>query len=120
MAILARLRILRLSAQPRIRGALAWVLMKLFATARPAPVKVSTTARSSDVSVTILLEALGESQATADALATATTLIEEVDAGVWLPEKAFDASTFLDQMTTDSNVNIKWSNPAADNALADS
>ncbi len=73
-----------------------------------------------DVSVTILLEALGESQATADALATATSLIEDVDAGVWLPEQAFDSSTFLDQLTTDSDVNIIWSNPVADSALADS
>jgi len=119
MAILARLRILRLSAQPRIRGALVWVLMKLFGTARTAAVKVSATARSADVSVTILLKALGESQATADALATATSLIEEVDAGVWLPEQAFDSSTFLDHMTTDSDVNIMWSNPVTDNALAD-
>jgi len=118
MAILARFRILRLSTQPRIRGALTRVLMRLFGTARPAPVKVSATAASADVSVTILLEALGESQATADALATATSLIEEVDAGVWLPEQAFDSSTFLDELTTDSDINITWSSPVADSASA--
>ncbi|MFV2063548.1 MAG: hypothetical protein ACC726_08540 [Chloroflexota bacterium] len=109
MATSARLRILRLSAQPRMRGALAWLLMRLSGTARPAPVKISATARAGDLTATILLEALGESAATADALATAVSLIGEVEAGVWLPEQAFDPSTFLGRLTTRSDMTITWS-----------
>ncbi len=116
MAISARLRVLRLSALPRVRGALTWLPMKLFGTARPAPVKVSATARAGDLTATVLLEAMGESQATADALAAAASLIGEVEAGVWLPEQAFDSITFLDQLTTESDVRITWSEPAASNA----
>lgn len=116
MAILARLRVLRLSALPQVRGALTWLLMRLFGAARPAPVKISATARAEDLTATVLLEAVGESQATADALATAASLIGDVEAGVWLPEQAFDPRTFLDQLTTDSGITISWSEPAASNA----
>jgi len=63
------------------------------------------------LTATALLEAVGESQATADALATVASLIGEVDAGARLPEQAFDARTFLDRPTTESSMTIAWSEP---------
>lgn len=86
MAALGSLRILRLSAKPRIRRALAWLLMRLPGTAYSAPVRTSATATAEDLTATVLLEAHGESSATAHALATAASLLGETKAGVWLPE----------------------------------
>ncbi|GBE23728.1 MAG TPA: hypothetical protein ENH00_03025 [Actinobacteria bacterium] len=116
MATLAGLRILRLAAQPGIRGALAWLFMRLPGTARPAPVQISATAKGGASTATVLLEVLGESQATADAVATAASLIGEVEAGVWLPEQAFDTRTFLDRLTAESDMKLTWLEPGTNSA----
>jgi len=116
MATFAGLRILRLAAQPRMRDALAWLLIKLPGTARPEPVRISATAKAGDSTATVLLDALGESQATADVLATAASLIGEVEAGVWLPEQAFDARTFLDRLTAESDMTLTWLEPGKSSA----
>ena len=109
MATLATLRILRLSAQPRTRRALAWLLMRLPGTAYSAPVRISATAKAADLTATALLEANGESSATAHALAIAASLLGETKAGVWLPEQVFDPKRFLDELSGRSDMAIRWS-----------
>ena len=119
MAISARLRILRLSAQPNLRSALAWLLTKLRSSSGRAPVRLSATSTAGDATATAVLETLGESAATAHALATAAGLIGEAEAGVWLPEQAFVPATFLDELTTGTDITNTWSGATDEQHLAD-
>lgn len=119
MAASASLRILRLSANPRLRGALAWLLIRLRGTARPAPVRVSATAKAGHTTATVLLEGMGESAATAHALATAASLIGDTEPGVWLPEQAFTPGTFLDELATGTDITITWSGVRDEQRLAE-
>ncbi len=108
MAIGARLGTLRLASRPGIRRLVASLLMRLRGDAGLAPVALSATATNGSSTSTVLFAGIGESAGTADAVAEAASRVTNIDAGVWLPEQAFDPDTFLKELAAHANTTVTW------------
>ena len=108
IAVSARLGTLRLSSRRGARRALASILMRIRGDAGLAPVAASATAHNGDISATALFMGVGESAATAGAVAAAASLVGDIEAGVRLPEQVFDPDTFLEQLSSGTDMSISW------------
>lgn len=111
MAIGAKLGTLRLASRPGMRRVVASLLMRLRGNAGLAPVALSATATNGNSAATVLFAGIGESAATADALAAAASRVANIDAGVWLPEQAFDPDSFLKELAGHTDTTVTWPGP---------
>jgi saccharopine dehydrogenase-like NADP-dependent oxidoreductase len=111
MAIAAKLGTLRLASRPSIRRLVASLLMRLRGDAGLAPVALSATATNGTSASTVLFQGVGESAATANAIAVAAARVGSINPGVWLPEQAFDPESFLKELATHAGTTVTWPRP---------